>query len=136
MSPFKAFAFALVLNVVAVLAMERIRQLWKAGAPAFDTEPLFWYALLTITIVVTQFFLIAASLSDAFPMHVAIGINIALVLAVATFNSCRVAGRWPTIPELATLAVLLAAAFLFQYTTAKAERAHLPHQPETTPADA
>lgn len=124
MSPFKAFALALVLNVVAVLAMERIRQLWKAGTPAFEAEPLVWYVVLAVTIVVTQFFIVAASLNKGFPMNVAIGINIALVLAVATLNSCRVAGRWPTISEIATLAVLVAAAFALQFITAKAEQAH------------
>lgn len=124
MSPLKAFALALVLNVVAVLAMERIRLLWKAGTPAFDAEPLVWYAILAVTVVATQLFLVVAALHDAFPMNVAIGINIALVLTVATLNSCRTAGRWPTLPELATLAALLTAAFLLQFTTAKAQRAH------------
>jgi hypothetical protein len=126
MSPFKSFALALVLNVVAVLAMERIRQLWKAGTPAFDAEPILWYALLTFTIVVTQFFIIAASLNDAFPMHVAIGINIAFVLTAATLNGCRSAGRWPSIPELAALAALISAAFFLQLMTARAERANQP----------
>jgi len=136
MSPFKSFALALVLNVIAVLAMERIRQLWRAGTPALDAEPLLWYALLTVTIVVTQFFIIAASLSDAFPMHVAIGINIAFVLTAATLNGCRTAGRWPSIPELAALTALITAAFFLQFTTAKANRAHQEHPTAVQPGDA
>jgi hypothetical protein len=128
MSPLKAFALALVLNVIAVIAMERIRQLWRAGTPAFDADALLWYAILAITIVATQLFLVAASLSDAFPTSVAIAINIALVLTAATLNGCRTAGRWPTLPELAALAALLTTTFLFQLATAKADRAHTERQ--------
>jgi hypothetical protein len=128
MSPFKAFALALILNIIAVLVMERVRGLWRAGAPAFDAEALLWYAILAVTITVTQFLLVAASLHNAFPMNVAIGINIALVLTAATLNSCRTAGRWPTLPELATLAMLLIAAILLQLATTKANRAQAERQ--------
>jgi len=134
MHPLKAFALALVLNVIAVIAMERIRGLWRAGTPAFDANALLWFAILAATITATQFFLVAASLHDAFPTNVAIGINIALVLTVATLNSCRTAGRWPTLPECAALATLLIAAFLLQVATAKADHAQQQREivPETS----
>jgi hypothetical protein len=136
MPPLKAFAAALVLNVIAVIAMERIRQLWKGVPPTFAAEPALWYAALAITIVATQFFLIAASLSNAFPMSVAIAINIALVLTAANLNGCRATGRWPTPAELAALAALITTTFLFQVATAAAERAHQERQPATNHSNA
>ena len=136
MSPLKAFILALVLNIVAVLAMERIRHFWKGAPPAFDFEPALWYTALAVTIVVTQLCLVAASLNDGFPMYVAIGINIAFVLTAATINGCRAAGRWPTLAETAALLALIAAAFLFQYVSAKAERAHQQSQSAAHPTNA
>lgn len=128
MSPIKAFALAVVLNVIAILAMERVRQLWKGAPPAFPLEPALWYTALAVTIVATQFCLIFASLAEGFPMYVAIGLNIAFVLTAATLNGCRVTGRWPTLAESAGLTALIAAAFIFQYVSANAERAHQERQ--------
>jgi hypothetical protein len=124
MSPTKAFALAVVLNVIAVLAMEHVRQLWKGAPPAFAFEPALWYTALAVTIVATQFCLIAASLAEGFPMYVAIGINIAFVLTAATLNGCRSSGRWPTLAEFAWLTALIATACMFQYVSANAERTH------------
>ncbi len=124
MSPTKAIALAVVLNVIAVLAMEQVRQLWKGAPPAFALEPALWYTTLAVTIVATQFCLIAASLAVGFPMYVAIGIDIAFVLTAATLNGCRSSGRWPTLAESIWLAALIAAACIFQYVSANAERTH------------
>lgn len=133
MSPVKAIAIGIVFNVVAILAMERIRQLWKGSPPVFALEPWLWYAVIAVSIVTVQFCLIVASLAESFPMYVAITILIAFVLAIAMFNGCRATGRWPTLGESAWLAIFLATAFVFQYVSTSAEKAHLDRTQKAAP---
>jgi len=124
MSPAKAIALGIFLNVITVVAMERVRHLWKGDVPAFIYEGWLWYTVIAVTIVATQFCLIEASLAKDFPMYVAIGFVIACVLTVAMFNGCWMTGRWPSLAETIGLVALIAVAFIFQYVSANAERAH------------
>jgi hypothetical protein len=132
MSPTKAIAVGIFFNLVAVVAMERVRHLWKGDLPAFALEAWLWYVTIAVTIVITEFCLIEASLADGFPMYVAIGICIAFVLAVATLNGCWMTGRWPSLAETVWLVALIAVAFIFQYVTANAERDHRDHRTAST----
>ena len=127
MSPTKAIALGIFLNVITVVAMERVRHLWKGELPAFAGEAWLWYTTIAVTIVAVEFCLIEASLAEGFPMYVAIGIVIAFVLAVATLNGCWMTGRWPSLAEAIGLTALIAVAFIFQYVSASAERAHRDH---------
>jgi hypothetical protein len=132
MSPTKAIALGIFFNVIAVVAMERVRHLWKGDLPAFVGEAWLWYATIAVTIVLTEFCLIEASLAEGFPMYVAIGIVIAFVLAVAMLNGCWMTGRWPSLAETVWLVALIAVAFIFQYVSANAERAHREHRTAAT----
>ena len=125
MTPTKAIILGLILNVTAVLAMERVRSLYRGTPPAFVGETFTWCAVVAVTIVGAQVCIVIASLAEGFPMCVAIGVLIAFVLTIATFNGCRVSGRWPTALELIALTVLITAAFALQYVSNRAEREHL-----------
>jgi hypothetical protein len=124
MGPVLSIVFGIILNVSAVLAMEEVRLLWKGAPPAFPYETWVLYALIALTIVGAQFCIIQAGLSNDFPMYVAIGIFIAFVLTFATLNGCRASGRWPTLAEGVLLVALISVAFLLQYVSSSAERAH------------
>jgi hypothetical protein len=128
MSPTKAIVLGLILNVTTVVAMERVRNLWRGAPPAFAAEALAWCVVIAVTIVGAQFCIIAASLADGFPMYVAIGLVIALVLTIATLNGCRSSGRWPTGVESIALVALIVAAFVLQYVSHRAEISHLDRQ--------
>ncbi len=124
MSPTKAIALGIFLNVITVIGLERVKHLWSDARPAFAAEPWLWYAVIAVTIVATQFCIIQAGLTAGFPMHVGIGILIAFVLTAATLIGCRTSGRWPTLAETTCLLTLIAAAFLFQWVSSNADKAH------------
>lgn len=124
MSPTKAVLLGLFLNVAAVLVMERVKDLWRGGAPLFGGEAWLWYLVIAVSIVGAQFCIIKASLSEALPMFAVISGFIAVVLTFSMLNGCRASGRWPTMLEGLALVAFLATAFAFQYVSSKAEKAH------------
>ncbi len=132
MSPFKVILVGLILNVTAVLVMERVKVLWRGAPPLFVAEAWLAYAVIAVTIVAAQFCIIKVSLADAFPMYAAISIFITFVLTFAMLNGCRTSGRWPTAAEGLALAAFLAAAFVFQYVSSSAERVHQDRQSRAT----
>ena len=128
MSPTKTILLGLILNVTAVLVMERVKNLWRGAPPAFAAEAWLACAVIAVTIVGAQFCIIKASLANAFPMYAAISLFITFVLTFAMLNGCRTSGRWPTIAEGLALAAFLATAFAFQYVSSSAEKAHQERQ--------
>lgn len=124
MSPTKAVLVGLLLNVSAILVMERVKDLWRGGVPLFVGEAWLWYVVISVTIVGAQFCIIKASLAEAFPMYAVISIFIAFVMVFSMLNGCRTSGRWPTVLEGLALAAFLATAFVFQYVSSRAERTH------------
>lgn len=124
MGPILSIVIGVILNVTTVLAMEEVRLLWKGAPPAFPYEAWVLYAVIAVTIVGAQFCIIQAGLANDFPMFVAIGIFIAFVLTIATLNGCRASERWPTVAEGVLLVALITVAFLLQYVSSAAEKAH------------
>jgi len=124
MSPTKAVILGLFLNISAVLAMERVKWLWRGAPAAFEAEAWVWYGVIAVTIVGAQFCIVQASLAEAFPMYAVISIFIACVMVFSMLNGCRASGRWPTALEGLALAAFLATAFAFQYVSSRAEKAH------------
>lgn len=124
MTPTKAVLLGLFLNVTAVLAMERVKSLWRGAPGLFEGEAWVWHVVIAVSIVGAQFCIIKASLAEAFPMYAVISIFIAVVMVFSMLNGCRASGRWPTILETVALVAFLTTAFVFQLVSSRAEKAH------------